>query len=57
MHQKKLMIILEQECIHVLQLQLHLVPSEPLAFWDLNMPILRPELDKILPPLEECVFY
>lgn len=57
MHRKKLMIILEQECMHILQLQLHLVPSEPLAFWQLNTPILRPELDKLLPPVEECVFY
>lgn len=51
------MIILEQERMHVLQLQLHLVSSEPLAFWELNMPILSPELDQLLPPLEECVFY
>lgn len=40
---KKITIL--EECLYVLKLKLHQAPSETWAFWELNMPILSPELD------------
>lgn len=42
--EKKLITTLEER-MYVLKLELHQVPSETPAFWELNMPILSPELD------------